>query len=256
MIKKLLILMSTVACLLLFVFVLNNTSATVVNITDQTMQRDTLKVALHDKVYKMSYKQNHDDALTGLEVDLAKTLAKNIYGDAKLIDIREVSNKTALHALKKKFVDCVIATQPMVEDSGNLYSTSYYTDYVDIIFKNGNIGDIKDLENKKVGVISKSYAYTTLEAKTTKAKMEEVVTYVDYENYDEAFKDLEAGKIDAFCDNRVFISGANYNRYTLEECKYYIVLRGDDVNLQKKINETLSSMESSGELIALINKWK
>ena len=77
MIKKLLILMSTVACLLLFVFVLNNTSATVVNITDQTMQRDTLKVALHDKVYKMSYKQNHDDALTGLEVDLAKTLAKN-----------------------------------------------------------------------------------------------------------------------------------------------------------------------------------
>lgn len=248
--------MGTIAFLILVVFVINNSGD--VNSSDNFDEQliDALRVGVHYDVKNMGYQQYYDDELTGFEIEFAKQLAKHIYGKESLIELNSVSAKTAKYFLNNKTIDCIIATQidPGEKNEDYKFSNPYYTDYIECMYAHGSIMSLNDLNGKKIGVITDSYAATTIKAMTENAKLN--VEYVEYEGISDGIDAMNLGRIDGFCTNRVFVPGANIKRFTITQCKYSVMVRASDTELLKKINEAISYMESSGELKVMQDKYR
>lgn len=255
MFKKLLILICGVAFLTLVVFVINN-SSTPASETDEQQVIDALRVGVHYDVKNMGYQQYYDDNLVGLEIDLAGLLAKYIYGDASLVELTNVSMKTARYHLDDKSIDCIIATQPVVNEKdieGYKLSNPYYTDYIELYSKD-TILSVNNMNGKRIGVITDSYSESTLESILNSSKIE--AELIGYGGYEDGLNAVQNGKIDAFCGNRVFVSSTTLKRFTVSTCKYAIMVRSEDKEFLEKLNIALDAMTNSGELQALQNKYK
>lgn len=257
MFKKLLILMGAVALVMLIVFVMNNTGTKSTNSdADNEQLIDALRVGVHYNVKKMGYQEYYDEDVEGFEVDLAKQLAKQIYGKESLIELSSVSMKTAKHYLNNKTVDCVVATQPITgqKDDTYKYSDPYYTDYIECLYNQGNIMSINDLAGKKIGVITDSYAHKKLEELLKNAKIE--AEFISYESYPDGLEAVQYGKLDVFCMARIFLPNTSLKRFTVTECKYAVMVRAEDTDLLNKINSAIKNLSDSGELSLLIDKYK
>lgn len=256
LLKKLMVLMGAVAFLILVVFVINNSGdvSSSDNFDEQLI--DALRVGVHYDIKNMGYQQYYDDELTGFEIEFSKQLAKHIYGKESLIELNSVSSKTAKYFLNNKTIDCIIATQVDTGEKNEdyKYSNPYYTDYIECMYANGSILSLNDLNGKKIGVITDSYAATTVKAMTDNAKLD--VEYVEYEGISDGIDAMNLGRIDGFCTNRIFIPAANIKRFTVTQCKYSVMVRAADTELLKKINEAIAYMESSGELKVMQDKYR
>lgn len=256
MLKKLLILMGAVALLILVVFVINNSGdvSSSEQVDDQLI--DALRVGVHYDIKNMGYQQYYDDELSGLEIDLAKLIAKYIYGKESLIELTSVSMKTSMYYLDDNAIDCIIATQPLTDEPSEeyLYSKAYYTDYIECMYINGSIMSLSDLAGKRIGIINGSYAAQKLEEALVQADIE--AELIGYEGYSDCIDALQFGRLDAFCTNRVHVPGTTLKRFTVTDCKYAVVVRAENKELLDKINEALTYLESSGELKALQDKYR
>lgn len=243
--------------LMVVIFVIKNTGTNKNTASEYDEELvDALRVGVHYDVNKMGYRQYYDQEVEGFEIDLSKQLAKHLYGKESLIELNNVSSKTAKYFLSNKTVDCIIATLPLTEEKeeGFKFSNPYYTDYVECVYSQGNIMSINDLKGKRIGVIEASYTHKRVEALLKDAKIE--AQFVAYESYSDGLLAVQNGKIDTFCMNRVFLPASNLKRFTLTECKYAIMVREEDTELLKKINGALESLTNSGELSLIADKWK
>lgn len=253
--KKLAILIGSIAFLILLIFVINNSGSVETGTLDDEQLIDALRVGVHYDIKGMGYRRYYDDELSGYEIDLAKQIAKHIYGKESLIELTPVSNKTAKYYLAKNNIDCIIATQTADEKSEDCkYSIPYYTDYIEIMYVNGNIMSVNDLQGKKIGIIPNSDASTKLISVLESANIE--IQQMEYESYTDGIDAVNTGRIDAFCTNRVFVSSTNIKRFTIGDVKYSIAVRPDDKELLNKINEAIEYLNESGELKQLYDTYK
>lgn len=255
MLKRMMIIIGGVAVVLIFLFVLMNQGAPD---SDSLVEEDlgALRAAVHDSLPNMGYHQFADQPLEGFEIALATGLAEKTYGDAQLVDLKGSTLRTSLVMLDKKQVDCVIATQVKPDKKGDyLYSDSYFTDVINIHYKNGSPSRLGDFApGQKIGVLSKSPAAAQLE----KAKSDEKlpVEIVLLESYPDGKDALEQGKIDAFCGAQIFLQEfVGTQKFELGTCEYVVVLRKGDTQRLEQINKALGSLREGGQLNQIKDKW-
>ena len=117
--------------------------------------RGVLNVGVKVDVPKFGFKDPQTGKIDGMEIDLAKKMAKKILGDENKINVQAVTAKTRGPLLDNGEVDFVIATFTITEERKQSYNFSdpYFSDGVALMVKKSSgIQSLKDLNGKKVGV--------------------------------------------------------------------------------------------------------
>jgi putative glutamine transport system substrate-binding protein len=197
----------------------------------------------------------------GMEIDLAKAIAKRMGIPEDKVKFEAVTAKTRGPLLDNGQLDLVIATftiKPERLEQWN-FSQPYYQDEVGLLVKKASgVKSLKDLNGKTVGV---AQGATTKDAVASQAATEGVqVKFLEFATYPEINAALESGRVDAFSVDKSILSGyVTENSVILPDGfspqDYGIASKKGTDDLTAFINEMLTEMEGNGEKAALLKKW-
>ncbi|MEN6412005.1 MAG: transporter substrate-binding domain-containing protein [Veillonellales bacterium] len=223
--------------------------------------RGVLKVGVKVDVPKFGFKDPATGKVDGMEIDLAKAIAKKILGDENKIDVQAVTAKTRGPLLDNGEVDLVIATFTITDERKQSYNFSdpYFTDGVALMVKkNSGIQSLKDMNGKKIGVAQSATSKKAIQDAAAKDGVK--VSFLEFGTYPEIKTALDSGRIDCFSVDGAILFGylddstvILADRYTPQE--YGVASKKANTNLAKVVNDTINDMKKSGELDKLIQKW-
>lgn len=224
--------------------------------------RGVLRIGTKVDVPKFGYKDPATNEVDGLEIDIARAIAKKILGDESKIETQAVAAKTRGPLLDNGEVDLVIATFTITEERKESYnfSDAYFTDGVALLVKkDGGYKTLKDLDGKTIGV---SQSSTTKDSLSKEAESLGItLNFSEYATYPEIKAALDSGRVDCFSVDSAILSGylddstvILDDRYNPQE--YGVASKKSNESLAKVVNEVINEMKESGELDKLIEKWE
>lgn len=230
------------------------------NGVDRIKRAGTLIVGVKDDVPGFGFQNQTTKEYEGLEIDLAKAIAKQILGNESKVTFVTVNAKNRSAFLNQERVDMVIATFTVTEERKQNYDFSdvYYTDSVGIMVKKASgITSFKNLENKKVGITQGSMTTTTIKnAAIKEGVFLNVVTYPSNQTLKDA---LDHNEIDAFAIDNSILHGYIDDSVTIlpehfDEMMYAIAIKKDNTAVTKQVNEVIRNLIKTGELDKLLAK--
>lgn len=126
---------------------------------DRIRDRGRLVVGIDQSLYLLAYRDTASGTLQGLEVDLARAIADDIFGDATgadRVDLRFVDSAARTDALNTGDVDVVIRTMSITPERADEveFSTPYLTSRVRVLVpRDRGVSDINQLEGKTVCIV-------------------------------------------------------------------------------------------------------
>jgi putative glutamine transport system substrate-binding protein len=144
----------------------------------------------------------------GMEIEISKLLAKEIFGDPSKIAFTPVTAKTRGPLLDNGDIDFVIATFTVTEERKLTYNFSsiYYTDGVGLLTKKaaGYTG-LKDLDGKTIGVAQSATSRKAIEDGAALVGVK--VNFAEFATYPEIKAALDSGRVDAFSVDKAILRG-------------------------------------------------
>lgn len=199
--------------------------------------------------------------VNGYDVDYAKALAKKILGDENKLELKEVNSKTRIPMLDNGEIDAIIATMTISEERKKQvdFSDVYFKAGQSLLVKKGSpIKGISDIK-KGTKVLTAKGATS---GKNIREKAEKGVQVLEYENYQEAFNALKAGKGDALTTDNAILYGMVKQdpEFTVvgepfTDEPYGIAVKKGEAELLKEVNNLLKEMQSNGEADTIYEKW-
>ncbi|WP_069997253.1 transporter substrate-binding domain-containing protein [Cellulosilyticum sp. I15G10I2] len=223
--------------------------------------KGVLKVGVKVDVPKFGYKNPETQVIEGMEIDIAKAIAKEILGDENKIEFQAVTAKTRGPLLDSGELDLVIATFTITEERKESYNFSqpYFVDGVALLVKKDKgFTSYKDLDGKAIGVAQSATSKKALEEAAVEQGIS--VKFSEYASYPEIKAALESGRVDAFSVDAAILNGyldenseILADRFSPQE--YGVASKKSNTDLAKVVDDLISEMKSNGELDSLIEKW-
>jgi putative glutamine transport system substrate-binding protein len=144
----------------------------------------------------------------GMEIELAKLIAKEIFGDSSKIAFTPVTAKTRGPLLDNGDIDFVIATFTVTEERKLTYNFSsiYYTDGVGLLTKKAaGYKSLKDLNGKTIGVAQSATSRKAIEDGAAPLGIN--VSFAEFATYPEIKAALDSGRVDAFSVDKAILRG-------------------------------------------------
>ncbi|MBB3110174.1 putative glutamine transport system substrate-binding protein [Paenibacillus phyllosphaerae] len=196
----------------------------------------------------------------GFDVDIAKQIAKAILGDESKIELKEVTSKTRIPMLNNGEIDLIVATMTITEERRKEvdFSDVYFNAGQSLLVKKGSpITGLADVtKDTKVLGVKGATSIKNIEDKVPGLKV------LQFENYQEAFTALRAGKGDALTTDNAILYGMTKQDEsyavvggTFTDEPYGIAIKKGESALVTQVNETLKGLKDSGEYDALYEKW-
>lgn len=224
-------------------------------------ERGVLKVGVKVDVPKFGFKDPQTGKIDGMEIDLAKSIAKKILGDENKVEVQAVTAKTRGPLLDNGEVDLVIATFTITDERKQSYNFSepYFTDGVALMVKKASgITSLKDLNSKKIGVAQSATSKKALVDEVNKLGIK--VDFLEFGTYPEIKTALDSGRVDCFSVDGAILYGylddstvILPDRYSPQ--KYGIASKKSNTSLAKLVDDTVAEMQKSGDMDKLIQKW-
>jgi putative glutamine transport system substrate-binding protein len=175
---------------------------------DRIVRAGLLKVGVKSDVPGFGMLNPDTGKYEGMEIDMAKLIAKEIFGDENRIAFTPVTAKTRGPLLDNGDIDFVLATFTVTEERKLTYNFSsiYYTDGVGLLVKKaaGYTG-LKDLGGKTIGVAQSA---TSRQAITDgAAPLGVTVRFSEFATYPEIKAALDSGRVDAFSVDKAILRG-------------------------------------------------
>ncbi len=222
---------------------------------DMLMERGILKVGVCSDVPVLGVLE--DEKVIGLEPKIATKLNQAIFGEDTAPMIVPYNDQTKEYALANDEVDLLMcrSDSSMFSSEDYVMSQSYYVDTVSFIAAQGKNKTIDDLNGKKVACIYKSQAQDALVSEANKREM--TVEVLEYASYPEAMEALKKNKVDAFVEDSLILnkyveSGYSISKDAFSSMELVIVANASDAALVGKVDEIISAMKESGELLKLV----
>lgn len=245
---------------LIITAIFNVNSTKVIGATlEDIKQRGKLIVAVKDNIRPLGF-HTQENQLQGLEIDLARQLAKDILGDPQAVVLQPVSNQERLQKVIDGEVDLAIARVTINTSRGRLvdFSPYYYLDGTGIITNDLKIRSTYHLSQRKIAVLKRSSTIAVIRAELPQAEL------VGVSSYQEAMTLLETQQVDAFAADNSILTG-----WVQQYPQYYqlpVRLSGEGLgvvmpkglqyaSLRSRVNQAIGRWKASGWLANRLKHW-
>ncbi|MFD1393005.1 amino acid ABC transporter substrate-binding protein [Lacticaseibacillus jixianensis] len=228
-------------------------------------QTKKVVVGLDDSFVPMGFRQK-DGSLAGYDIDLARALFK-LYGVKVSFQTIDWSMKET--ELRNQTIDLIWNGYTVTPERAKqvAFSQEYLKNHQVLVTKRAdNIKSFADMKGKVVGAQSESSGSADIDAQPKKLKdFIKNKAPVLYDTFDNAFLDLNAGRIQGIVIDQVY---ANYYVAHQKDPSAYRVVQGtypaedfavgmrkSDNELKDKINTGLAKLKANGTLKKLNEKW-
>ncbi|MEA5471623.1 transporter substrate-binding domain-containing protein [Spirulina sp. 06S082] len=225
----------------------------------EILERGQLIVGVKDNLRPLGFRDGEGN-LQGLEIDIARKLAEELFGDRNAIILQPVTNAERLNAAIAQEVDLTIARVGVNSSRSRLinFSRYYYFDSTGFITREANINSRIDLKYRKVAVLERSSTIAIVRHAIPEVQL------MGVKSYQEALTLLEAGEIAAFAGDRSLLTGwvQEYPQYRVLRDRLggiplaIVVPKGlKHSELYLYVNDAIARWQDSGWLQDRINYW-
>jgi putative glutamine transport system substrate-binding protein len=175
---------------------------------DSIKKAGVLKVGVKSDVPGFGLLNTATNQYEGFEIELAKLIAKDIFGDANKVAFTPVTAKTRGPLLDNGEVDLIIATFTITEERRLSYnfSTTYYTDAVGMLVKKtSGITGVAGLNGKTIGVAQSATSRAAIDTAAKAAGA--TVKFSEFATYPEIKAALDSGRVDVFSVDKSILAG-------------------------------------------------
>jgi polar amino acid transport system substrate-binding protein len=207
---------------------------------------EKLIIGVKDNLRPLGYR-NDQGNLEGLEIDIAKRLAKELLGKEDALILHTLSNQKRLQAVMDAQVDVVIAGISVNSSRRRVvdFSPYYYFDGTGIVTQNPNLQTDSDFAQKTIAIIENSSNIPVVKYNLPTANL------IGVKSYQEALSLLEAGKADGFVGDLTVLSG-----WIQEYPHYHLVTSNwSSYPLAIAMPKGLQYQELRQKISALIKQW-
>ena len=206
------------------------------------------------------YLNPETNAVEGFDVDLAKAVAKRIFGDENKIEFQEAISANRIPYLNEGKVDVIFSTMTANATRAEQieFSDTYYVAGQSLLVPiNSAIASVKDLAGKKVGTVSGSTSEKNIRGFAPQATVEL------FAKYGEAVQAMDAGRVDVVTTDDIILLGFAKDapdkfkvvggQFTQEP--YAAGMKKGNTELQAEVNAAIRDLISSGQYATLYKKW-
>jgi polar amino acid transport system substrate-binding protein len=168
-----------------------------INTLDRIQKRGKLLIGVKENLSPLGFRDRNGN-LAGLEIDMARELAKELNIPLELVPLK---NRDRLSALANNQVDVAIAQITVTKNRSRLvdFSLPYYTDSTIAIAKRGTAP--QDLSQPvAIGVLKNSAAIAVIQSRFPKAAI------IGASSYTDGLAALQSGKVQAFVGDRTSLA--------------------------------------------------
>ncbi|MCU0566959.1 MAG: transporter substrate-binding domain-containing protein [Oculatellaceae cyanobacterium Prado106] len=178
----------------------------------EIQRRGQLIVGVKENLRPLGFRDEAGQ-LQGLEIDLAKRIAEEIFGTADAVSLQPLSNDDRIPALLEDRVDIVIARLTATPSRARLvdFSAPYYLDGTTFVTQNDSIQTLRDLQQQPIAVLNNSSTIATVRSLLPQAQL------IGTDSYIAAKRLLDAGQATAFTADATVLTGwvQEYPQYRL-----------------------------------------
>ncbi len=254
-----LVLSATILFILFFFYVDKQVIATAAEMPE-IQRRGYLNIAVKNNLQPLGF-TDASGKLQGLEIDLAKALAKDLLGKADAVKFQPVANGDRLAVVLENKVDLTIARVTATSSRARLvsFSVPYYFDGTVLITKDASAQRLVDFARRKIAVLKKSSTIAEVKYYIPNAEL------VGVNSYEEARSLLEKNNSDAFAADASVLSGwvQQYPQYRLLPTKLsteplsVVMPKGLQYDeLRQRVNEAIARYIVQGWLKERAMYWR
>ncbi|MBC9822440.1 glutamate ABC transporter substrate-binding protein [Terrabacter sp. MAHUQ-38] len=235
-------------------------------ITDGTMRNIITKgyitVGVSADTYLFGARDPFTGGLEGFDIDIARAVAKAIFGDPSKIQFRVITANDRIPLLQDRSVDMVARNMSMTcgrwKDIG--FSAEYYRSGQKVLVGK----NLPDAENLALADLKgKRVCAPTGTTSLTKLRSINGPTVVTAANHTGCLVLFQQGKADAITGDDTVLAGlaAQDPNTVITKAKaittepYGLGLNKADVYLARYVNRVIADLEADGEWKAIYNKW-
>lgn len=223
-------------------------------------ERGKLLVGVKADVPGFGY-QELGGAFEGMEIDLAKAIAKEILGDAEAVEFTAVTAQTRGPLLDTGELDLVIATFTVKADRLLQYSFSkpYFVDAIGLLVKkDSGVTGFADLDGKTIGVAQSATTKDALEVAAADAGYS--IAYAEFPTYPDIKAALDSDRVACFSVDKAILMG--YVDETVEllpdsfaSQPYGVAMKLSNTGLLALVDDKIAEMRADGSMDALVAEW-
>jgi len=240
------------------IFTINASAETPPDTLAEVKKKGVLVVGVKDDLPPFSYLDKKSKDMVGYDIDFARAIAREL---GVRLELKPMSSAERIPRLNDGSIDIIAATLTKTpeRESEIDFSNSYFFTGQKFIAWKGTLKTLKDLEGKKIGTAKGTTSLEYARQQVPKAII------VEYNDYYEALRDLEHGKLFAVTTGEAMLAGIlakSPKRAELEIARpqihldiYGLGMRNGDKNFVDFVNQTLVKMEQSGEAKKIFEKW-
>lgn len=257
----------TVACLAIVTIFLISSHKTKAEDTSKLLdskavqkivKRGTLNVGVKQDVPNFGYYSAKTNSYEGMEVDLAKKIAKELKVKVNYIP---VTTQTREPLMDNGTIDLLIATYTINDERKASYAISnpYYYDQIGFLVQTkSGYKKLSDLNGKTIGVSQGSSAKAAVEEYASANNLN--FNYVQLGSYPELAVSLYAYRIDAFAGDKSILSGYESDKTKIldegfKTQEYGIASSKSNQELIDYTNDLLAKWQKDGSLQKLYDKY-
>lgn len=233
--------------------------------TERAAEDADVVVGLDDTFVPMGFRDD-DGNLTGFDIDLAKAVFA--LNDTK-VAFQPIDWSMKETELKNGTIDVIWNgyTQTPEREKEVAFSDPYMGNtQLLVTTKDSNIDSIKGMDGKILGAQEGSSGYNsfTQEAEMLKDNVKDEDATL-YDSFNEAFIDLENGRLDGLLIDRVYaeyylnqnkkMDDFNLIKTPYEEEDFAVGIRKDDEELLQEVNDGINELQENGEFKEISEKW-
>ncbi|MFC9550091.1 glutamate ABC transporter substrate-binding protein [Rhodococcus sp. NPDC056960] len=221
--------------------------------------RGRLIVGTDQNTNLFSFRDPKTGTLQGFDIDLAREIARDLFGDPSKVEFRLLTSAGRFDALENNDVDLVIhATSITCERAARVgFSTVYFEAYQRLLVPEGSgISSPADLAGKRVCTFIDTTSLATIQ------RVAPTATIVGVPDWDDCLTTLQLGQADAASTDNSILAGLAAQDPNLEIVgpnlelePYGIVANKNNDDLVRFVNGTLERLRTDGTWTRLYDRW-
>ncbi|WP_371833904.1 glutamate ABC transporter substrate-binding protein [Rhodococcoides yunnanense] len=226
---------------------------------DALRAKGRLVVGLDTGSNLFSFRDPMTGQLVGFDVDIAREISRDLFGDPNRLDFRILTSAQRLEALQDSSVDIVVKTMTITcaRRKDVQFSTVYFQAQHRILVVQGSgIRGVGDLAGKRVCAVEGTTSLRRLQ------RVQPAATVVTVPMWSDCLVVLQQRQVDAVSTDDAILAGlAAQDPYleivgdSLSPEPYGVGINRDSEDLVRFVNGTLARIRSDGTWNRLYNRW-